>query len=715
MTREALHVGRRSLGREHFAYYRACLEGLHAEAQWDRYLSLEGDYSEETGRAVMGWIRAELHALCARERPELLGLMRRDPRRMRTVKVPSLEEMADRLGVDLDFYTEAELVDVWRDQFTKPGRRSADARSADERRVALARRLRLALLDLENTYCKVPRNEDHVRQWLSEGLCERLFRAGVSVLGDLVSLRQTGGARWWDRVERLGEVGGRRLQGWLDVHFVDTGDEPLVLPFVCGSDLDQVEHSIEVSLPSPVPGESAAALPQSPSALIANTPDPQAQDEAEPPAYVGGNPGSAASIESPSAEAALRWAVSAADEQCVEAWIRLQTSTPASARAYMREAQRFLLWLGHVRRRQGLAQATSEDCSLYREWLGQVGRLADDDFASRWGHRMGDWVQDAKTGKGGPWRPFKGALSERSQMHAMTILRGLASYRLEEGMDKANPWRRVARKPATQQDLDAAGDAKGPGESGAAGYTGKSLPPQAAKYLVEQARQAPGILGKRAAVAVWLGIGCGLRASEMCSLNVQNIGERFPGRWQARVMGKGRKPRDVDLPTGAVAAIADYMDACGIDRTTLILLMASRGEKDSSGATIMTPLLRSHSRRTSKNAEPRLGYRGLHAQLEQLLAQCAKNLELDPATAEDAGRFRAATIHWMRHTFGTEAYKATKDIVRVQHLMGHASINTTRGYVGEHADAGRIVAAVMESILVEQRGLAPLEASGTEG
>jgi integrase/recombinase XerD len=40
----------------------------------------------------------------------------------------------------------------------------------------------------------------------------------------------------------------------------------------------------------------------------------------------------------------------------------------------------------------------------------------------------------------------------------------------------------------------------------------------------------------------------------------------------------------------------------------------------------------------------------------------------------------ASTMHALRHRFGTEAYAAERDIVEVAALMGHASIETTRGY-----------------------------------
>lgn len=54
-----------------------------------------------------------------------------------------------------------------------------------------------------------------------------------------------------------------------------------------------------------------------------------------------------------------------------------------------------------------------------------------------------------------------------------------------------------------------------------------------------------------------------------------------------------------------------------------------------------------------------------------------------------------ATLHQLRHWFGTEAYRATKDLRRVQELMGHARPESTAGYAEvSAADAIDVVEAL---------------------
>lgn len=45
------------------------------------------------------------------------------------------------------------------------------------------------------------------------------------------------------------------------------------------------------------------------------------------------------------------------------------------------------------------------------------------------------------------------------------------------------------------------------------------------------------------------------------------------------------------------------------------------------------------------------------------------------------------TAHTLRHRFATEAYRASRDLLAVQHLLGHASVATTQIYVGVDRDS----------------------------
>lgn len=702
MAREELHTGRRPLARDHFAFYRSCVEGLHPKAVWERYLAHEGDFSEELARSYMGWIRTELLLLCEREEPKLLALLRRDPRKIKTLEVPPVEAIAEELGVDIEFFTHAEFVAEWvalhrppRPPRKNPNRKE---RTPEERRIALAKRLRSALLDLEGKYSKTPAAGDQVRQWLAQGLSEKLAAAGIATLGALVALRRSGGQRWWDAIDGLGEVGGRRLQGWLDKTF-----PPPAAPL-------RVEPAA-AARPTPATLIPAPALPSPPVEALEPPAPGRALATLEVDVPAASAP--AAALPAVVSTALLRQLVaptlSDTESQCITNWIEAKSSSPATARSYRREAERFVLWLRLVHG-VSLDDLTTEHCASYRHWLGELGHLSNEQFNAKWqaiaarGGRPGYGVASAWLGPKSKrdqtsWRPFAAALSGTAQVHAMTLLRAFCEFRARKRLAPGNPWDEVRLKPV-QDELGQRVTAQGPGQQ-SSGFTGRALSVEQARYALSQAHALPGPAGKRAVVCLWLGLGCGLRASEMCGLSIQNFG-RVNGEWQIHVEGKGGKARDLVVPSPAMEAIFDYMASCNVDRSNFVLLADSRGAKDSAGAVITTPLLRSHSPRTKGQFEPRLGYNGLRAQLEGLLEACANNLALDAETSGDAARFRAATVHWLRHTFGTQTYKQTQDIRHLQDLMGHADINTTMGYVDLEAEKGQAVADAMAGLFSER-------------
>ncbi len=57
-----------------------------------------------------------------------------------------------------------------------------------------------------------------------------------------------------------------------------------------------------------------------------------------------------------------------------------------------------------------------------------------------------------------------------------------------------------------------------------------------------------------------------------------------------------------------------------------------------------------------------------------------------------------ATAHQLRHWFGTRLYDRTRDIRLVQHLLGHADISTTAGYVALVPDQAAVEAVAAMSV-----------------
>jgi len=133
---------------------------------------------------------------------------------------------------------------------------------------------------------------------------------------------------------------------------------------------------------------------------------------------------------------------------------------------------------------------------------------------------------------------------------------------------------------------------------------------------------------------------CGLRISEACGINVEDID------WNEqliRVRGKGRKERQVPIGAPALEAIRRYRQALGAHNASSGTLFFSKPESQ-------TPL------------QPRL----VQLRLKRYLAASG----LDPAL----------TPHKLRHSYATHLLDNGADLRSVQELLGHAHLVTTQVY-----------------------------------
>jgi integrase/recombinase XerC len=131
--------------------------------------------------------------------------------------------------------------------------------------------------------------------------------------------------------------------------------------------------------------------------------------------------------------------------------------------------------------------------------------------------------------------------------------------------------------------------------------------------------------------------GCGMRASELVGLNLDDI-DRSEG-W-LRLRGKGRKERQVPLPRQAAEALERYLGERPVARDERAVILNHRGHR-------MTPQ----------------GLRGI----VKLYATC---LGSDPGLHP----------HSFRHAYATHLLSAGADLRAIQELLGHARLSTTQKY-----------------------------------
>jgi site-specific recombinase XerD len=148
-------------------------------------------------------------------------------------------------------------------------------------------------------------------------------------------------------------------------------------------------------------------------------------------------------------------------------------------------------------------------------------------------------------------------------------------------------------------------------------------------------------------------LSCGLRVSELVSLNVTDVYEDH-----VRVLGKGNKERIVFFAEGCREALDDYLDVRNVEHVK---------ESDKNALFI-----------SRKNC--RITVRGIQNMLDSKLL----------AAGLDANRY---SPHKLRHTAATLMLKNGVDTRALQEVLGHSNLNTTQIYT--HLDNAALHEAAM--------------------
>ncbi|MBD3244428.1 MAG: tyrosine-type recombinase/integrase [Candidatus Moranbacteria bacterium] len=137
----------------------------------------------------------------------------------------------------------------------------------------------------------------------------------------------------------------------------------------------------------------------------------------------------------------------------------------------------------------------------------------------------------------------------------------------------------------------------------------------------------------------------GLRVSELCSLNVENVNLETR---EFSVRGKGNKVRTVFLTNRAVEQLKKYLSKRK-DNYSPLFINFKKGNEN---------ILDDEQKRLSRN---------------YISSMISKQAKL-------AGITKPVCAHTLRHSFATTLLNRGADIRSVQEMLGHASITTTQVY-----------------------------------
>ncbi len=149
----------------------------------------------------------------------------------------------------------------------------------------------------------------------------------------------------------------------------------------------------------------------------------------------------------------------------------------------------------------------------------------------------------------------------------------------------------------------------------------------------------------------------GLRLAELTGLTTGALtGEK--GAWQVTVLGKGRKARTIPITDGVGALIRGYL--------------AERLER--------FPGHRLDDHRSRMFVAPGSGEPVTPRQVQYLVERVYREAGVRGSVPD------GALVHALRHTFAMDLLGHGADIVELQTLLGHSSLNTTRRYLSAQPD-----------------------------
>lgn len=648
-----LHVG-------HFAFMRSVVQGLDPRDSWERYFRVEGEVTDQrVVRSTIAWIREEFAAAAKREdRFGTARLVRIDATRIAdpSMDLPSLEAFAEARGLEDE--READQIAAYEAEYGRATQRL-------KRRARLIARQLEALRWLETQIAQAPKPGDSVTAWLNRTLAGHLEEADIFTLAQLVERINGVGRRWYAGIKAMGEAKAQRIVEWLNE--IANGHPPI----------PELMLGRHVALPR------RQLFAHELQAVVSPATDIRPLEKFIVPAELDGSQGL---YRRPQAQCLLK---ATNDHQAILAWLRSkQGLSPEqkaelkarrrqrdtgvelgldwlqalshTQRAYRKEAERFLLW-AITHKGKALSSMSNEDCIEYRDFL------ADPQPRSRW---CGDRARERWSPL---WRPFEGPLSASAQRHAVTILKNLYRFLVDQNYLMGNPWSAVSVPKSSTPKVNA----------------GRSFSVVQWRFIEGQLQLLPKTSAhERLRFGLHLLYATGLRLSEVVAATVDDLQwVEYPADasddqpmqgWLLRVVGKGQKEREVPLPGDLVRELARYLVSRGLD--------ADPENIGNQGAHLLGKAsdlaTQAPGLDTGQTLDPREGIAAttFYDQVKRFFEDCATVLRRQ-GDATGAERFQKASTHWMRHSHASHAIAGGMPIEIAQQNLGHASLATTTVYV----------------------------------
>jgi site-specific recombinase XerD len=330
------------------------------------------------------------------------------------------------------------------------------------------------------------------------------------------------------------------------------------------------------------------------------------------------------------------------DAEAISTFLNEYKDSSETLRSYAKEVERFLLWCIHI--------AKTNISSLRRNHLtNYLDFLKNPTPKKMWcAPSTGRLKKDGNINPA--WRPFVKGLGANSIKKSIKILDSFFNYLVQTNYLIGNPLavdrRRKRRNQAKLDIIDRYLEL----DEIHATLNAISEYPSHNKTITFQAI--------RARYIILLLFYSGLRIAEAANHTMGNFIQR-EGNWFLRVVGKGKKRREIPVPDELRKALADFR--INVDLPTP---QPQFREK--------TPLIPMHN--LIQSISPR--------RIDQVL-KWAFNLgakQFEPSHPQKASKLRQASAHWLRHSYVTYLLDSGAPLKVAQENAGHSDIGTTMLY-----------------------------------
>lgn len=330
------------------------------------------------------------------------------------------------------------------------------------------------------------------------------------------------------------------------------------------------------------------------------------------------------------------------DAEAISAFLCEYKEAPETLRSYAKEVERLLLWCIYV--------AKINISSLRRTHLQDYQSFLRDPQPKE------IWCGPAKSrltkeGAINPeWRVFINGLGGASINKSLTILDSFFNYLVQANYLIGNPLavdrRRKKRQARTANVIDRYL------EKDEINATLTAL----AEYPAENETRSFQII--RARYLILLLFYTGLRIAESANHTMGDF-KLNRDRFFLRVLGKGQKLREIPVPDVLLDALADFRKMVGL-------------ESPQPQFQETTPLI------PMKNLTSPISTRRIDQILKWAFELGARRFE--ETHPHKASKLRAASAHWLRHSYVTYLLEAGASLKVAQENAGHADVSTTMHY-----------------------------------